>query len=219
MDLHYFEKQDVFCSYCRDIDLPKGIWERYRFINNQTIQHNNSKDLLLSVFSICCFYQKPFARFKGKSTNIQLLSNYKQIKVLNECLDKVDDMDYLRVLYVLEEIKKKYPNVVVYCPRKNIKGWNGYRMFHLQPFCEKLASFNIASFFEPTDLPLSNADAVMLFELSSDAKSIDNNINEIVNAYNQQPPALLYMSLYTEVEKDGKLQFFKKEEIGKMFRQ
>ena len=218
MDQHYIEKQDIFCSYCMNIDLPNGNWERYRFVNNQLVQHNHSKELLSSIFSICCFYQKPYSSFKGKSANIQLLNNYKQIKTLNACLGKVDDMDYLRVLYVLEEIKKKYPKVVVYCPRKNIKGWKRYKMFHLQPMAKKFDPFDIKCSLELTNLPTINADAIAILELSSDAKSIDNNINEIVSVYNQQPPALLYISFFTEVSKDGRIEYFKKEEIGKIFR-
>ena len=218
MDQHYIEKQDIFCSYCMDIDLPKGNWGRYRFINNQLVQHNLSKELLSSIFSICCFYQKPYASFKGKSAIIQLLNNYKQIKALNACLGKIDDMDYLRVLYVLEEIKKKYPKVVIYCPQKNIKGWKRYKVFLLQPIAERFNSFDIRCYWGPADLPNINADAIAILELSSDAKSIDNNINEIVSVYKQKLPALLYISFFTEVSKDGKIEYFKKEEIGKLFR-
>ena len=90
-------------------------------------------------------------------------------------------------------------------------------MFHLQPIAERFNSFDIKCYWEPADLPNTNADAIAILELSSDAKSIDNNINEIVSVYNQQPPALLYISFFIEVSKDGRIEYFKKEEIGKMF--
>ena len=90
-------------------------------------------------------------------------------------------------------------------------------MFHLQPFSDELDAFNIMYSFEPTVFLNTNADTIVIFELSSNPKSIDNNINEIVNVYNQQPPNLIYLSLFTEVDKDGKILYYKNEEIGKKF--
>ncbi|MBP5545801.1 MAG: hypothetical protein J6X59_00770, partial [Bacteroidales bacterium] len=84
---------------------------------------------------------------------------------------------------------------------------------------EKLDAFNIMNSFEPTGFLNTNADTLVIFELSSNPKSIDNNINEIVNVYNQQPPNLIYLSLFTEVGKEGETLYYKKEEVGKMFRQ
>ncbi len=218
MDIYYIKKQDLFYSYCMNLKLPEGNWERYRFVNNQLVQHDNSGALLSDIYSVGIFYQKPYNRRKGKTACFPLFSNYMQVKELNTCSRRIDNIDYLRVLFVIETIKEAYPNVAVYFPRKRINGWEKYKKFHLQPFSEKLNAFNIMNSSEPTGFLNTNADTLVIFELSSNPITIDNNINEIVNVYNQQPPNLICLSLFTEVDKEGKILYYKNEEIGKMFR-
>lgn len=218
MDTNFIKKQDLFCSYCMNLDLPKGNWWRYRFVNNQLVHHDDSGTQTAAIYSVGSFYQKPYNRRKGKTACFPLFSNYMQVKELNACLRRIDKIDYMRVLFVIDTIKEAYPNVAVYFPKKQITGWKKYKMFHLQPFSDELDAFNIMYSFEPTVFLNTNADTIVIFELSSNPKSIDNNINEIVNVYNQQPPNLIYLSLFTEVDKEGKILYFKKEEIGKMFR-
>ena len=215
MDTSYIKKQDLFYSYCMNLDLPKGNWWRYRFVNNQLIKHDDSGALMSAVYSVGSFYQKPYNRRKGKTACFPLFSNYMQVKELNACLRRIDEIDYMRVLFVIDTIKEAYPNVAVYFPRKQIIGWKKYKTFHLQPFSEELDAFNILNSFEPTVFLSTNAETIVFFELSSNPESIDNNINEIVNVYNQQPPNLIYLSLFTEVDKDGKILYYKNEEIGK----
>ena len=217
MDTSYIKKQDLFYSYCMNLDLPKGNWWRYRFVNNQLIKHDDSGALMSAVYSVGSFYQKPYNRRKGKTACFPLFSNYMQVKELNACLRRIDEIDYMRVLFVIDTIKEAYPNVAVYFPRKQIIGWKKYKTFHLQPFSEELDAFNILNSFEPTVFLSTNAETIVFFELSSNPESIDNNINEIVNVYNQQPPNLIYLSLFTEVDKDGKILYYKNEEIGKKF--
>ena len=219
MDIYYIKKQDLFYSYCMNLKLPEGNWVRYRFVNNQLVQHDNSGALMSALYSVGILYQQPYNRRKGRAAFFPLFSNYMQVKELNACMSRIDKIDYLRVLFVIDTIKDTYPNVAVYFPRKQINGWKKYKTFHLQPFSEKLDAFNIMNSFEPTGFLNTNADTLVIFELSSNPKSIDNNINEIVNVYNQQPPNLIYLSLFTEVGKEGEILYYKKEEIGKMFRQ
>ena len=171
-----------------------------------------------TVYSVGSFYQQPYNRRKGKTACFPLFSNYMQVKELNACLRRIDKIDYLRVLFVIDTIKETFPNVAVYFPKKQITGWKKYKTFHLQPFSEKLDAFNFMNSFEPTGFLNTNADTIVIFEVSSNPKSIDNNINEIVTVYNQQPPNLIYLSLFTEVDKEGKILYYKNEEIGKMFR-
>ena len=178
-----------------NLKLPEGNWERYRFVNNQLVQHDNSGALMSALYSVGILYQQPYNRRKGRAAFFPLFSNYMQVKELNACLSRIDKIDYLRVL----------------------NGWKKYKTFHLQPFSEKLDAFNIMNSFEPTAFLNTNADTIVIFEVSSDPKSIDNNINEIVKVYNQQPPNLIYLSLFTEVDKEGKILYYKNEEIGKMF--
>ena len=218
MDTYFIKKQDLFYSYCMNLNLPKGNWEKYRFVNNQLVQHDNSGALMSTVYSVGSFYQQPYNRRKGKTACFPLFSNYMQVKELNACLRRIDKIDYLRVLFVIDTIKETFPNVAVYFPKKQITGWKKYKTFHLQPFSEKLDAFNFMNSFEPTGFLNTNADTIVIFEVSSNPKSIDNNINEIVTVYNQQPPNLIYLSLFTEVDKEGKILYYKNEEIGKMFR-
>lgn len=218
MDTYFIKKQDLFYSYCMNLNLPKGNWEKYRFVNNQLVQHDDSGALMSTVYSVGSFYQQPYNRRKGKTACFPLFSNYMQVKELNACLRRIDKIDYLRVLFVIDTIKETFPNVAVYFPKKQITGWKKYKTFHLQPFSEKLDAFNFMNSFEPTGFLNTNADTIVIFEVSSNPKSIDNNINEIVTVYNQQPPNLIYLSLFTEVDKEGKILYYKNEEIGKMFR-
>ena len=96
MDIYYIKKQDLFYSYCMNLDLPKGNWEKYRFVNNQLVQHDDSGTLMSTVYSVGSFYQKPYNRRKGKTACFPLFSNYMQVKELNACLSRIDKIDYLR---------------------------------------------------------------------------------------------------------------------------
>ncbi len=218
MNSIFFEKQNLFCSYCMNIDLSQGNWHRYRFLNDQFVQQKTN-GLVASEYFICCLYQKKYSRNARGNTSIQLFRNHMQVKALNACLNKIDDIDYLMVINVLKKIKETYPNLVIYIPRTKINRWGKYKIFHLQTFAEKLHSFNLEYFFDATTLPNTNSNTIAIFELSSNAKSIDNNISTIVNVYKKQPPNLLYISLFTEVGKDGRVVHFKNNEIGKMFKQ
>ena len=67
MDIYFIKRQERFCSYCMNLDLPKGNWGRYRFVNNQLVQHVNSGARMAAIYSVCNFYQRTYNRRKGKT--------------------------------------------------------------------------------------------------------------------------------------------------------
>lgn len=223
MERMFINKQNVFCSYCMNISIPNAEWKRYRYIGNQNVRSEGLHGHSATLFPICCFYKYDYSRSRGKYADYDLYRRYRYSQDLCSCREKMDDSEYDNVLSLLKIISNNPPNSLVFFPQRVTRNWDNYITFHFKYFVQLLNKTNISYSFDIRELQSNNllngnVNTLVIFEVSSNPKSIDNNINEIVNAYNQQPPNLIYISLFTEVGKEGKILYYKKEEIGKMFR-
>lgn len=206
-----------------NINIPDAEWTRYRFISNQNVVAGGFYSHSAALYPICCFYKYDYFRSRGKYADYDMYCSYRYTRDLCSCREKMDDFEYDKALSLLETIGDKHPNSLVFFPQRVARNWDKYRTFHFNYFVQLLNKANISYSFDINELQSNNllntnAETVVIFELTTDAKTIEKNTNDIVKKYNQRPPCLLYISFFTEVTNRRGTIYFKEDNIGRMFK-
>lgn len=223
MERMFINRQNVFCSSCMNINIPNVEWTRYRYIGSQNVWSEGSNSLSAALFPICCFYKYNYSHSKGKNADYNMYRRYKHLQDLCLCREKMDECEYDDILPLLESINSVHPNIIVYFPQKIKKNWEKYKIFHFTYFTYLLNQVDIKYSFDINSLQdknllNTNAETIVIFEITTNANSIAKNTNEIIKIYNQQPPNLVYISFLTEVKKNGDIIYFKKNDIERIFK-